>query len=212
MKILIAGATGRVGTLLTHDLLQDGHEIIAGARHPERVENNDRITPVKFDLHESVVEMTKAIKGAEAIYFTAGSGAKDLLQVDAFDAVKLMQADKKDGIKRFVMLSALFSLEPTKWRTVMGLDGLTDYNIAKFFADNYLIHDTDLDYTILQPTVMTDKPGTSKITVDEGKFGYNPVEDVARTLADILKYDNTNHKIIKMREGDTPIDDALSRV
>ena len=145
MKILIAGATGRVGTLLTHDLLQDGHEIIVRARHPERVGNNDRITPVKFDLHESVVEMTKAIKGSEAIYFTAGSGAKDLLQVDAFDAVKLMQADKKDGIKRFVMLSALFSLEPTKWRTVKGLDGLTGYNIAKFFAGNYLIHDTDLD-------------------------------------------------------------------
>ena len=145
MKIFIAGATGRVGTLLTHDLLQDGHEIIAGARHPERVEKNDHITPVKLDLHESVVEMTKAIKGAEAIYFTAGSGAKDLLQVDAFGAVKLMQADKKDGIKRFVMLSALFSLEPTKWRTVKGLDGLTGYNIAKFFAGNYLIHDTDLD-------------------------------------------------------------------
>lgn len=212
MKIFIAGATSRVGTLLTTDLLQDGHEIIAGAHHPERVENNDRITPVKFDLHESVVEMTKAIKSVEAIYFTAGSGAKDLLQVDAFGAVKLMQADEKDGIKRFVMLSALFSLEPNKWRTVKGLDGLTDYNITKFFADNYLIHDTDLDYTILQPTVMTDKPGTGKITVDEGKFGYNSVEDVARTLADILKYQNTSHKIIKMREGDTPIDDALSRV
>lgn len=212
MKIFIAGATGRVGTLLTRDLLQDGHEIIAGARHPERVENNDRITPVKCDLHESVVEMTKAIKGADVIYFTAGSGAKDLLQVYAFGAVKLMQAATKAGIKRFVMLSALFSLGPTKWGTVKGLDGLTDYNIAKFFADNYLIHDTDLDYTILQPTVMTDKPGTGKITVDEGKFGYNPAEDVARTLADILKYKNTNRKVIKMREGDTPIDDALSLV
>ena len=171
MKIFIAGATGRVGTLLTHDLLEDGHEIIAGARHPERVEENDRVTPVKFDLHESVEQMTEAIKGADVTYFTAGSGAKDLLQVDAFGAVKLMQAAEKDGIKRFVMLSALFSLEPTKWRTVKGLDGLTDYNIAKFFADNYLIHDTDLEYTILQPTVMTDKPGTGKITVDEGKFG-----------------------------------------
>ena len=212
MKIFIAGATGRVGTLLTRDLLQDGHEIIAGARHPERVENNDRITPVKFDLHEGVVEMTKAIKGADVIYFTAGSGAKDLLQVYAFGAVKLMQAATKAGIKRFVMLSALFSLGPTKWGTVKGLDGLTDYNIAKFFADNYLIHDTDLDYTILQPTVMTDKPGTGKITVDEGKFGYNPAKDVARTLVDILKYKNTNRKIIKMRKGDTPIDDALSLV
>lgn len=212
MKIFIAGATGCVGPLLTHDLLEDGHEIIAGARHPERVEKNDRVTPVKFDLHESVAQMTEAIKGADVIYFTAGSGAKDLLQVDAFGAVKLMQVAEKDGIKRFVMLRALFSLEPTKWRTVKGLDGLTDYNIAKFFADNYLINDTDLDYTILQPTVITDKPGTGKITVDEGKFGYNPAEDVARTLADVLKYQNTSRKVIKMREGDTPIDDALSRV
>ena len=212
MKIFIAGATGCVGPLLTHDLLEDGHEIIAGARHPERVEKNDRVTPVKFDLHESVAQMTEAIKGADVIYFTAGSGAKDLLQVDAFGAVKLMQVAEKDGIKRFVMLSALFSLEPTKWRTVKGLDGLTDYNIAKFFADNYLINDTDLDYTILQPTVITDKPGTGKITVDEGKFGYNPAEDVARTLADVLKYQNTSRKVIKMREGDTPIDDALNRV
>ena len=211
VRIFIAGATGRVGTLLTKDLLDDGHEIIAGARHPERVEKNDHVTSVKFDLHEGVAEMAGAIKGADVIYFTAGSGAKDLLQVDAFGAVKLMQAAEKDGIKRFVMLSALFSLEPTKWRTVKGLDGLTDYNIAKFFADNYLIHDTDLDYTILQPTVMTDKPGTGKITIDEGRFGYNPAEDVARTLADILKYRNTTRKIIKMREGDTLIDDALSQ-
>lgn len=211
VSIFIAGATGRVGTLLTKDLLDDGHEIIAGARHPERVEKNDYVTSVKFDLHESVAEMAEAIKGADVIYFTAGSGAKDLLQVDAFGAVKLMQAAEKDGIKRFVMLSALFSLEPTKWRTVKVLDGLTDYNIAKFFADNYLIHDTDLDYTILQPTVMTDKPGTGKITIDEGRFGYNPAEDVARTLANILKYRNTTRKIIKMREGDTLIDDALSQ-
>lgn len=211
VRIFIAGATGRVGTLLTKDLLDDGHEIIAGARHPERVEKNDHVTSVKFDLHEGVAEMAEAIKGADVIYFAAGSGAKDLLQVDAFGAVKLMQAAEKDGIKRFVMLSALFSLEPTKWRTVKGLDGLTDYNIAKFFADNYLIHDTDLDYTILQPTVMTDKPGTGKITIDEGKFGYNPAEDVARTLANILKYRNTTRKIIKMREGDTLIDDALSQ-
>ena len=123
-----------------------------------------------------------------------------------------MPAAAKNGIKRFVMLSALFSLEPTRWRTVKGSDGLTDYNIAKFFADNYLIHDTDLDYTLLQPTVMTDKPGTGKITVDDGEFGYNPADNVARTLADILKYDNTSRKIIKMREGNTPIDEALSQI
>ena len=78
-----------------------------------------RVTPVKFDLHESVEEMRQAIGDVDAIYFTAGSGAKDLLQTDAFGAVKLMQAAAKNGIKRFVMLSALFSLEPTRWRQLV---------------------------------------------------------------------------------------------
>lgn len=211
MKIFIAGASGRVGSKLTDDLVHDGHEIIGGARNPGKVVKDNHVTPVKFDLHESVGQMTEVLSKVDAVYFTAGSGAKDLLQTDAFGAVKLMQAAANNGIKRFVMLSALFSLEPDKWRTVKGLDGLTDYNIAKFFADNYLIH-TDLEYTILQPTVMTDKPGTGKITVDDGEFGYNPANDVAQTLADILKYPNTKHKIIKMREGATPIDEALSRV
>lgn len=192
MKIFIAGATGRVGTKLTCDLIEDGHEVIAGARHPERVMQNDHVTPVKLGLHENVEEMRPALGDADAVYFTAGSGAKDLLQVDSFGAVKLMPAAAKNGIKH--------------------LDGLTDYNIAKFFKDNYLIHDTDLDYTLLQPTVMTDKPGTGKITVDDGEFGYNPADNVARTLADILKYDNTSRKIIKMREGNTPIDEALSQI
>lgn len=211
MKVFVAGATGRVGTKLINDLVQDGHQVIGGDRHPEKLTESDQVTPVKLDLHASVDEMAKIVGNVDAIYFTAGSGAKDLLAVDAFGAVKLMRAAAKNHVKRFIILSALFSLEPEKWRTVKGLDNLTDYNIAKFFADNYLLH-TDLDYTILQPTVMTDKPGTGKITVDAGQFGYETADDVAKTLAEILKYPNTIHKIIKMRGGQTPIDDALSRV
>ena len=42
MKIFIAGAAGRVGTLLIHDLLQNRHEIIAGARHPESRKERSR--------------------------------------------------------------------------------------------------------------------------------------------------------------------------
>lgn len=119
MKIFIAGASGRVGTKLTRDLINDGYEVIAGARHLEKVFKDRRVTPVKFELHESVEEMRQAIGDVDAIYFTAGSGAKDLLQTDAFGAVKLMQAAAKNGIKRFVMLSALFSLELTRWRQLV---------------------------------------------------------------------------------------------
>lgn len=39
------------------------------------------------------------MKGSDAVYFTAGSRGKDLLQTDAYGAVKTMQAAKKLGIE-----------------------------------------------------------------------------------------------------------------
>ena len=89
---------------------------------------------------------------------------------------------------------------------------IMDYNVAKFFADNYLVNQTDLDYTILQPTALTEEPGTEKITLGTGKVATNPISDVAKTLALLLEFDNTKKKVISMRSGQTPIKEALAKV
>lgn len=57
MKILIAGASGRVGTALTNDLINNGDQVLAGARHTDHLVKNDAVTPVKLDLHASVDEL-----------------------------------------------------------------------------------------------------------------------------------------------------------
>lgn len=109
------------------------------------------------------------------------------------------------------MLSAMFPLEPEKWRA-SGLMVYADYKIAKFFADNYLVNQTNLDYTILSPTNLTTAAGTGKITIDEGKVANNPIPDVAMTLAKILDHPNTVHKVMMMRSGTMPINQALANV
>lgn len=146
MKIFVAGATGRVASKLLKKLSAKNYQVIAGARRPEAVVELPNVTPQKMDLHASVDNIAELLKGADVVVFAAGSRGKDLLQTDAYGAVKLMQAAKKVGVTRFVMLSALFSLTPEKWP-----ENLKDYYVAKFFADNYLINQSDLDYTIIQP-------------------------------------------------------------
>lgn len=59
--------------------------------------------------------MEEKLKDFNAVYFLAGSRGKDLLQTDAFGAVKLMQTAESIGIRRFIMLSSIFALEPEKW-------------------------------------------------------------------------------------------------
>lgn len=213
MKIFVAGGTGRVATELIKNLLADGHEIVAGSRHPENVieKDNERVTSVKLDLTQDADELAKVVGDVDVIYFVAGSRGKGLLQTDAFGAVKLMWVAEQQHVERFVMLSSLHSLEPKKWHEG-SLSKITDYNIAKFFADNYLMESTKLNYTIIQPTSLTEEPATGKIMVNDVHVATNPIPDVAKVLADVLKYPNTGHKVIEMASGDLPIADALKKI
>jgi nucleoside-diphosphate-sugar epimerase len=123
-----------------------------------------------------------------------------------------MQAAERAGIKRYIMLSSMYALQPDKWADYPALAAITDYNIAKFFADNYLVHDTDLDYTIVQPATLTEEAATGKVAFGEGDDTTNPIPDVARVLATVLANDNTIGKVILMRSGDTPIATAVKEV
>ncbi|APT17850.1 oxidoreductase [Amylolactobacillus amylotrophicus DSM 20534] len=211
MQIFVVGGSGRVATELIKDLVEMGHTVVAGARHEEQIVKLPAVKPVHLDLHAPVRELVELMKGSAVVYFTAGSRGKDLLQTDAFGAVKTMQAAEQAGIKRYVMLSSNSSLEPEQWHRE-GLRDLMDYNVAKFFADNYLVNQTKLDYTILQPTSLTEKSGTGRISVVTDLATTNPIPDVAQTLAEILQHDNTIGHVIAMSTGDKTIADALSSV
>ncbi|TLQ04261.1 SDR family oxidoreductase [Pediococcus stilesii] len=211
MKVFIVGSTGRVASNLIKNLVDRGHEVFAGARQIERVVKMDHVHPVHLDLHADVDVISEAIDSVDAVYFVAGSRGKDLLQTDAFGAVKVMQAAEKNGIKRFIMLSSMYSLEPEQWHR-RGLDQLTNYNIAKFFADNYLVNQTNLDYTILQPTTLVEEKGSGKVSIGTATNSTNSIENVADVLAAILDADNTIGKVIMMSDGNDEIGAALAEI
>ena len=212
MKVLVAGATGRVAGFLMADLLAAGHEVTAGARHPERIEAQPGLTTVAMDLTASEADLAALLEGHDAIYFTAGSRGKDLLQVDAYGAVALMKAAKGAGVKRFIMLSSLLSLTPERW-TDPKVASLRNYLTAKYFADDWLIHRSGLDYTIVQPGTLEEaEVGDGLVTFDVQGFSRNSIPNVAAVLAGLLTADNTVGKVIAMGDGDQTVAQALKEV
>ena len=208
-KIFIFGGSGRVATDLIQDLVADGNTVTAAARHPENIIQLDGVAADKLDLHVDVDDIFKQVKGFDAIYFTAGSRGKDLIQTDAMGAIKTMMAAEKAGVKCYIMLSSMLSLDINSWKKIPSLE---DYLAAKFFADTYLMDSTNLEYTILQPGSLIEEAGTGKIQLNVEATDSNPIPDVAKTLAAILKYSNTIGKVIPMSSGKTPIDDALKEI
>jgi uncharacterized protein YbjT (DUF2867 family) len=98
VKILVTGATGFVGRQLIPALIEAGHQVQAGTRHPENYDGPG--TPVRFDLlDESTLD--QALEDCEVLYYlvhsmeTPGSFA----EADRRAAIAVRDAVKARGIR-----------------------------------------------------------------------------------------------------------------
>lgn len=208
MDIFIVGGSGRVGLELAKTLKDNNHNVIVGSRSPEKIDA-DGFQTVKLDLTDSVSAIAEAIGKVDIVYFTAGSRGKDLLQIDAFGAVRTMLAAEKNNIKRYIMLSAYESLNPDSWDDKPYSD-LREYYEAKFLADKYLMDSTQLDYTILQAVALEEEAGNGK--GDHATEQTVAIPDVGLALAALAEQDNTIGKVVTISNGDKDIPTLMKNV
>ncbi len=156
INILIAGATGKTGLLLTQDLLDQGHKVTALVRESSDTSN----LPTGTDLrHGDLTDLQPGVcDGADVVIFAAGSGGstgQDMTdKVDRDGAMRLIDLAKDAGVDRFVMLSSIGAdqSDPS--------GDLAHYLKAKHDADAHL-KASGLTYAILRPVALTDD-GRSK--------------------------------------------------
>ena len=213
-RIILVGATGRVGALTLEDLVQAGHEVVACARGASKIPASRQVEPTTLDLHDPLSQVTDVFRKmrADVVVFTAGSRGKDINQIDALGAMKTIEAAKAVGITRYVMLGAIYAADWLRWEQPQvkpAIDALADYYVTKNMADQYLIG-SGLDYTIIEPGSLTEKDGTGAIQVEPDGPGPIPIPDVAQCLADCVDLPQTVGRIYNIVGGSTPIRQALT--
>ena len=213
-RIILVGATGRVGASALEDLVKAGHEVVACAREASKIQASQQVEPLTLDLHNPLSQVTDAFRKthADAVVFTAGSRGKDINQIDALGAMKTIEAAKKVGISRYIMLGAMYAADWLRWeqpRVKPAIDALADYYVTKNMADQYLIG-SGLDYTIIEPGSLTEQEGTGNIQVEPDGPGPIPIPDVAQCLADCVDLPQTAGRIYNIIGGSTPIRQALT--
>lgn len=214
MKVCVIGANGQIGKQLVQLLHEsEAHTVRAMVRNDEQAQafRENGIEAVVANVEGPVDKIAEAVRGCDAIVFTAGSGghtgADKTLLVDLDGAVKSMEAAEQVGVKRYVMVSALQAHNRKNWN-----EKIRHYYVAKHYADKALM-DSNLTYTIIRPGGLTNEEGTGKVSIAENlPRGTVTREDVARTVFASLDEENTYNRSFDLIQGEDEIVEALKKL
>jgi len=105
MRVLVAGATGFVGTRLTEALVEQGHDVRALTRRPDEYAGAG--TPVAGDVAD-VASLRRALEKVDAAYYLVHSlSSADFEDKDAAAASAFGTAAADTGVRQIVYLGGL---------------------------------------------------------------------------------------------------------
>lgn len=213
-RIAIVGGHGKIALLLAPILAEEDHSVTAIIRNPDHARDVEAVgaTPVVADVeHLDTAGIAEVLEGHDAVVWSAGAGGGSPERTRAVDqdaAIRSMDAAAQAGVKRYVMVSYCGA----------GPDHGDDpenpffhYAEAKAAADEYL-RGSDLDWTVLGPSRLTEEPASGRIFVGTREEGSGEVsrDNVARVIAEVLDANATVGRTIEFHDGNTPISEAVA--
>ena len=166
MHLVIFGSTGPTGRTLVAQALDHGHDVIAVARDPAAVyAPGARLQAVRADVLDRT-SLDGVLNGVDAVLSALGAHGRRPTTVYSVGAANIRDAMHDAGIRRFIGISALpltprGALGPVERRILVPL-------LSVFFGEMYadmtrmeqLLHDSDLDFTIMRPPQLTNQRAT----------------------------------------------------
>lgn len=209
MKIALIGASGFVGSSVLNEALQRGHNVTAIVRNPQKISVQDKnLNVIAADIMDEN-NLISIIKEYDAVIssYNPGWGDPEIYNNFILGSQKIMNAVKRSGVKRFLVIGGAGSLEiepgkqlvdspefPVEWKQGA---------LAARELLNIIKKENELDWTFLSPAIMlypgerTDKYRTntdSPVFDSNGKCEIS-VQDLAVALIDELE----NPRFIKKR-------------
>jgi nucleoside-diphosphate-sugar epimerase len=209
MNIVLFGANGQTGRLLTDRVLAAGHSAVAVTRHPDEFPiTHPRLIVADGDVRDAA-STVDVVGGADAVLSTLGVPFS-IRRIDTYSVGvrNIVAAMQETGARRLVVVSstgayrypnridtpfALRILEPILTRTI----GKSTYDDQRRMER--IVRDSGLDWTIVRPSGLFDLPEPTNYVAGEVEpvGGYTARIDLADYLVK-LATDSAAH-------GKTPV-------
>ena len=191
-------------------LAASGHAVFGLIRNPDQEDDLHAtdVEPVVCDL-EAGADVGAAVSGADAVVFAAGAGpgssAERKRTMDFEGAVKLIEAAKAEGIRRYLMVSSMGAGRPAaarrgrRLRRVPAGQGRRRPGAAA----------SGLEFTIVRPGGLTDDPPPAWSSSATPRPRPDPARRRRRRPPACLELPHTIGWTFDLIGGETPIEQAL---
>ncbi len=163
MKIVVFGASGKIGRLLVLELLKNGHTVTAFVHSTAPFTAHPHLNVIKGDVHNQE-DVAHALEKQEIVISTLGSWhtkTKDIVSSAIANIVPIME---QKGMKRIVTLTGSGARATGDKKSLLESFGHAVFSViaGKIVRDSEehikLLEQSSLDYTVLRSPVMTNKP------------------------------------------------------
>ena len=204
MKLYMLGLTGRVGNKIAEYALEDGIDVHALVRDPEKIPSNltQQISYTKGDvLHKNEVE--ESMKGCDLVVSALSTDGGNVLSESM---PILVEAMKKEGISRIITIGTAGILES---RTESGVlryqSSESKRKLTRAAEDHHkaftILKESGLDWTIICPTYLPDGEATGVYRIEKD---YLPVDGTRITTGDTAHFASSllkESRFLQLRVG-----------
>jgi putative NADH-flavin reductase len=193
MNIIIFGAAGGTGRVLTEQALAGGHIVTGFNRNPDALKlQHPNLNKIKGDIFNPA-EVEGAIAGQHVVFCVLGVRPRDTTPVCSVGTKNIIQGMQKQGVKSLMVQSsfAVAALDGG-WREVPWLVPLLSLSRKEraMFMDHVrqeeFVRQSGLEWIIVRPSRLTDTPRTGVYRVGE-HLSISPGAHIARAdVADFM--------------------------
>jgi len=197
-KILVLGATGGTGRRIVSQALALGHEVTALVRSPEKASDLKGARLIAADVRDEKA-LREALKGQDAVVSTLGTPASPFREVTLLSTATraLVNAMKAEHVPRLVCITGLGAGDSAGHGGFVFDNLIFPLLLRKVYADKdrqeAIVGDSGLDWVLVRPSILNDKPGRGTIRAFTDMSGFHggtiSREDVASFVLDQLRSD-----------------------
>jgi len=155
MRIFLLGATGKTGAIFLKMALENGHNVTAYVRSPEKLMVAENLSIVQGDLL-SITQMSAAMYNHDVVVSCIGGNDNDKSNVIQELTQVIVASMKKSNMDRIVAISSAGIHNEFSWATNLILNLFYKHVINDHRMAAQVIITSRINYTLARPLSLTD--------------------------------------------------------